>query len=352
MQLLDKLIQQFWKGEVTVQESIDLEKRLEQPDNAWKKSLQESFENNLEKGLKVIESHRSDSILQAVHKKIGESKPTVKAKVISIKRSWLWVAAASIAVIFFGVLLFNQNGGIYNNNNSIVSVSGVNKPKLIYVKNNSDTVEILKLEDGSKVELQPNSSVSYTDPFIQPKRDISLNGIAFFKVAKDKTRPFTVFAGQLSTTALGTSFLVSAPNKEKSRVKVKLYTGKVVIRSIASLKGWINDVYLTPYKQMEYDMQSGSVNVSAFKDKVDNKIDESNSLPVKLEFTNEPLANVFQKLGTYYDIKIQFNPAHLAGIVFTGSINKSDKIESVLQSITRMNGLSLSHKGNSYSISR
>src|SRR5699024_6685187 len=64
------------------------------------------------------------------------------------------------------------------------------------------------LPDGSKVILNSNSSISYTDGFAKDKRELTLQGEGFFQVTKDPARPFTVHTGNIATTALGTSFNV------------------------------------------------------------------------------------------------------------------------------------------------
>src|SRR5690606_18082388 len=62
------------------------------------------------------------------------------------------------------------------------------------------------LPDGSKVTLNSNSSISYTEGFTESTREIKLKGEAFFQVTKDPARPFIVHTGNIATTALGTSF--------------------------------------------------------------------------------------------------------------------------------------------------
>lgn len=65
------------------------------------------------------------------------------------------------------------------------------------------------LADGTKVELDAHSAIAldYTDAVRTVRL---LRGRAFFDVAKDASRPFTVFAADGSTTALGTRFVVHA----------------------------------------------------------------------------------------------------------------------------------------------
>jgi len=63
---------------------------------------------------------------------------------------------------------------------------------------------VIQLPDGSSVKLYDHSSLQYTDSFGATQRDSRLEGQAVFTVARDGKRPFTVVAGSLATTALGT----------------------------------------------------------------------------------------------------------------------------------------------------
>lgn len=83
----------------------------------------------------------------------------------------------------------------------------------------------VKLPDGSMVTLGGKSRVKYPASFAGNKRDIYLNGEAFFEVTKDPNKPFTVYTGNVHTQVLGTSFKVSA--LPKAPVEVAVVTGKV-----------------------------------------------------------------------------------------------------------------------------
>jgi ferric-dicitrate binding protein FerR (iron transport regulator) len=84
------------------------------------------------------------------------------------------------------------------------------------------------LPDGSMVWLNCQSSLRYPENFSSAERHIELTGEAFFEVKEDTLRPFVVTSGNISTTALGTSFNVAA-YPEKAIIEVSLITGKVRI---------------------------------------------------------------------------------------------------------------------------
>ncbi len=84
------------------------------------------------------------------------------------------------------------------------------------------------LSDGSKVMLNAGSRLTFTKPFQPDKRGVNLEGEAFFEVARDSLRPFQVFANEVTTTALGTSFNIAA-YPESNDMKISLAMGKVKV---------------------------------------------------------------------------------------------------------------------------
>jgi transmembrane sensor len=83
----------------------------------------------------------------------------------------------------------------------------------------------IDLADGSVIALNTDSEL--TVDLSQAERRIVLKrGQAFFKVAKDRTRPFRVFAGNYEVRALGTAFDV---HRIGDAAKVTLEEGSVAI---------------------------------------------------------------------------------------------------------------------------
>ena len=79
----------------------------------------------------------------------------------------------------------------------------------------------ITLPDGTRVDLQAGSSLSIADDFGRSSRVVALSGQAFFDVATDSARLFTVEAGQLHAVVHGTSFNVLAhPGQAISEITV------------------------------------------------------------------------------------------------------------------------------------
>jgi transmembrane sensor len=82
------------------------------------------------------------------------------------------------------------------------------------------------LSDGSTVTLNTNSEIRVA--LTPAARTITLNGEAFFEVAKDPGRPFIVDVGSARVTAVGTKFSV---RRDGQRVRVVVMEGHVRVEA-------------------------------------------------------------------------------------------------------------------------
>lgn len=93
-----------------------------------------------------------------------------------------------------------------------------------------DALKEIALADGTIVRLGPRSRLSVNDVVHDSVRIVKLEGAAFFQVAKDEGKPFLVYAGELVTRVLGTSFSITAPGKG-GEIIVSVSSGKVSVSS-------------------------------------------------------------------------------------------------------------------------
>lgn len=221
----------------------------------------------------------------------------------------------------------------------------------------------LVLEDASVLKLQPASVIKYISFAGETKRDVCLSGESFFKVAKDKTKPFTVFAGGVATTAVGTEFSVAEKN---GRVTVKLFEGKVRIQATTHLPGWKKkELYLSPGEEFIYDKNAALFEVRAIlkehkpvAEKVYVKGEESITPPPVITtanwymFNNQSLSNVFGQLEEIYNVKITYDPGDVKNVYFIGRFEKTDSLVDILRNIALLKKLNIRHTDNRYVITR
>jgi len=216
-------------------------------------------------------------------------------------------------------------------------------------RNTSGKTETIVLPDGSHVKLFANSALRYTDSFGIVCRASWLEGEAIFTVEKDKGHPFTVYSGGLATTALGTSFGVRAP-AAADMITVKLFTGRVVVRSAPPFRYRGKDVYLSPGEQVLFDHHSLLARVSRFVPQSGNATGKEAD-PQGLVFNNSPLKIVFTRLSLQYHTTISYKYSDIAGMNFTGSMS-TDSLPDFLRLLATMNDLDIQEQPTGYIIAR
>ena len=98
------------------------------------------------------------------------------------------------------------------------------------------------LADGSRITLSSDSRVRVT--YSRDERHIELQqGEAFFEVAKNPGRPFTVVAGERRVTAVGTRFDV---RRERADLRVVVTQGVVRLEAQAGVDGQRQPITLLP----------------------------------------------------------------------------------------------------------
>lgn len=315
------------------------------------------------------------ALFQRILQQIAEEKQQLSsitddnqgAKLISLpwykRKAVGWIAAASvILVVLFGTLLSSKKqgeGAVAKNNPNVVEKG---MAVLRHEANKTGREKTLYLPDGSTIVLADKSEISYLAPFSN-KRDITLIGKAFFKVAKDKTRPFTVISSNLSTTALGTEFTVTA-FKNANRIVVRLYEGKVVVKSLESSNKKLNDVYLLPGQEYVYDKRAKAkvgkfvIGKTAEPEQILHAelMQENPSVPQDegswYMFNNQSLSSVFDQLSEMYSTKIEYKKSDVQNLYFIGKFDKSDSLELILKQIGTLNNLNVTRTGNAFSISK
>ena len=274
------------------------------------------------------------------------------------------VAASITLLIGFGIWLFTNNTpeqrmAAARNDKRVERMPSVVRHEV----NTTGKQKRFQLPDGSIIVLENKSEISYQDPFTV-KRAITLTGKAWFKVVKDKTKPFTVISGDISTTALGTEFAVTAFAKA-NEIIVRLYEGKVVVKAVGKTnKRMKNDVYLIPGQELIYG--GAMVKVRTFKTSshaapegiikeeipYDNPSIPENTKSSYFMFNNQSLAQVLDDLAALYQVKIFYYKKDLKNIYFTGKYNRSDSLEPILKRIGTLNNLKITKKDNAFIISK
>ncbi len=188
--------------------------------------------------------------------------------------------------------------------------------------NNTVEVQTIRLEDGSVVQLDPNSTLQYPAHFSATNREVYLRGKAFFSIARNPKKPFWVYTRTVSTQVLGTSFWVSAfANAPQAKVEVK--AGRVSVYRLSDVEkvrqGQRNErvgVILTPNQQVAYNETDGRF----VKTVVGQPSQLTPSRQNAFVFDETPVANVFAQLEQTYGLPVLYDAATLKNCYLTANL--------------------------------
>ena len=275
---------------------------------------------------------------------------------------WLRYAAAVIVPIGVGLYFFLMTGP-KKANRELATETVSSRTNISVIANTTSEEKRITLADGSTVVLEPGSEISLDTTFGINSRNVKLKGEALFKIAKDRTRPFSVFSGDVATTALGTQFKVKSIHGGKE-IHVILYEGKVVVKSSDSLHPSLKkDFMLNPGQELVYNKPGNTVllrDISGVgkeladgrNPKAKNAATETDSLEGNnwYMFNNQPLPQVFDLLSSMYNTKIIYARADLKGMRYIGRVDKTDSIQHILKDISLLNDLLLVKEEKGYRI--
>jgi len=214
----------------------------------------------------------------------------------------------------------------------------------LYLKNASNTIVCEKgthinytLPDGSLVELNASSEISYHPYWWHFNREVLLDGEAFFSV--EKGQKFSVVSGNRITEVLGTSFNIYA---RENKYNVFCKTGKVKVSNSKI------ELTIVPGELVRLDEQN------AESGKIE-KVEEKEVLSWqqnKFIFNTKSLIEVFEEIERQYNTSIEVNLDSHSKFIFTGYFVKSMPLDSTIRKISNRFGLqTIKSKDNQYIIS-
>ncbi|WP_437921229.1 FecR family protein [Sphingobacterium sp. LRF_L2] len=158
--------------------------------------------------------------------------------------------------------------------------------EMFTAKSSGKNVTKVILSDQTIVWLKGDSKISYPESFTGHTREVQLDGEALFEVAKDKTRPFIVHAGDYKMKVLGTSFNLKV-SKADGQLDLAVLTGIVEVSK----------------KEMGLGTRSAKVLVEA-----NESLRTSKESPVKEELKLPVTAVINLTDGTEYDMNFVSTP--------------------------------------------
>ena len=264
-------------------------------------------------------------------------EPEVQVRPVFHLKKWRYAAAifliGMIATVSYFLLRKNNLSEKFDYASSVTHAKS-----LVENVNTSGKPVKIRLPDESVVELAPNSRIAYPNNFDSSNtRDVYLLGEALFNVTKNPSRPFRVFANEIVTKVLGTSFIVRSFDRD-STIEVVVKTGKVSVYTQVPIgESPVSDrhggVILSPNQGLVYQK---------FKQKFQRVLLDDPAMIVPqaadkdLLYVDEPLEKVFDRLSKNYGVTIVFDTELLKKCTITADLRNVpfyDKLELICKAI-------------------
>ena len=289
--------------------------------------------------LKPVDTVRQQQIWSQLEKKMQPVK--VHTRTVRMKY-WGWAAAA--ASIVFAYILGIQTPVKRENREIANGAYSIEAPK--------GGKSVMTLMDGSRVWLNAGSTLHFDKSFGEKNRSLTLEGEAYFEVARDAKRLFLVETSGITIAALGTAFNVKA-YPEDDRIETTLVEGSVRIETRAQNKTKIDPVVLEPNQKAVFYKDHPSVSVHAGDDTNSSaqeeittiqsfgKIELSKEVDVELSVSwkdkrwivrSERLGALAVKIERKYDVTLIFENTELEEYKISATLEE-ETIEQLLNAI-------------------
>jgi ferric-dicitrate binding protein FerR (iron transport regulator) len=183
----------------------------------------------------------------------------------------------------------------------------------------------LTLGDGTLVWLNARSRLTYPAAFTGGERRVSIEGEAYFEVAKNEAMPFIVSSRDVEIKVLGTDFNVCS-YPEENLVRVSLLEGSLLVYDKYSPD---KNMTLRPREELVFQ-ENGMIR---------REIPNSDCFLWKdgiYSFEEETLGNIFRKLELYYDITVDVRSPEILEWKYTVKFRQRDGIDEIMRLLSRI----------------
>ena len=177
----------------------------------------------------------------------------------------------------------------------------------------------ITLADGTKVWLNSQSTLTYASNFGRQERNVSLDGEAYFQVAKDSLKPFLVHVDKYCIRVLGTSFNVSAYSGDKT-----WYT--TLVEGAIAVGGIGNEIRMSPCEQLCIDTDSGQCELREVNPEL-----YTSWVGGKFYFKAYTFEELVRRLQRWYDFDVLYRDEGIRQRRFSGVINKYRPLGEMLE---------------------
>ncbi len=192
---------------------------------------------------------------------------------------------------------------------------------------------IVTLDDGTKVWVNAETQLKYPVTFVGEKREVILEGEAFFDVVKNE-KPFIVKTSFGDVRVLGTSFGINA-YADAPESYTTLVRGKVSVEA-----GTSDPLVIKPGEQVVTSKDGKMIRQEV---DVEEFVGWKDGIYV---FREKHLGDIMKTLERWYNISVLFEEEELRELPFTGNLKRYDDINVFFDALTRTGDMKYRVDGN------
>ncbi len=291
----------------------------------WRLAPGEDFQVNAKGAWEQFRQNHIEQDASAV-KKLKHKRP-------SRNMSWKGVLYRAAAVILIAALTGFLSWQYMPHPHPQEQQTALAMQKLATKRGN---VAQVTFSDGTIVTLNAAGTLRFPKVFKGPKREVYLNGEAFFKVAHEQDRPFIVHTSNGAVKVLGTQFDVQAWKGDKRSV-VGVKQGKVAVFPSDSLAKKSPHIFLTNGQAVT--IEKGHLGPVRKVDMAYLMLWRSGGM----YFNDTPFADVAKRIERRFDVQVKIQNPDLKDVPFTGTF-KDAGLNEVLKVVDASMGIHYTRK--------
>ena len=297
------------------------------------KALKEQYEvwNLTDFAMPKLDEADVEAALDVVNAKIDavEETETNVVQMPWLRRNYRYVsgvAAAFLIALFVGFLVRNSFDSTMT-----YAYNGQNESSFV-------------LPDGTSVNFNSESTISYPEHFDKANRAVDFEGVAYFDVTKDENKPFIIHCNNMDVEVLGTTFLLNA-DKGNERYFVDLYTGKVRMTAFDEKGRELSQIEVTPGERGVWNAAEGELKTMSYPEVKEEEL----VINHVLVFDNESLSKIVEALEYLYKVEIELDEA-CAAKKLTARFSDEESIDEVLETIAIVSEVTVTKSDDVYQI--
>lgn len=303
----DELIVKFLREECSEEELRKVNAWLEEADENARELFKLEQIYHLGRSAKFADGKK----VEKAEKRLYDRLAREGKKRYEIRRLSVWMRYAAL---FIGVFLVSGLGyhiyRLQEQTGDLVIVS------------TTDKVKELMLPDGTKVWLNKNTVLKYPRVFADSRRNVYMEGEAYFEVKRNTEKPFVVRSEAMQVRVLGTVFNLKS-DKDNPLAVASLLKGEIEVKGNHD-EGMI---ILSPGQKAELNATTRRLVVKMMDTGIENWHNN------QFVFEKADIFTIARTLESSYGVKIILAPDVDSTKTYTGVLKKKNAVEEVLNSV-------------------